>query len=430
MANLRLSVSEFNQLAADVIKQNFPAELELSGEVSQATLASSGHFYFSLKDAKANISCAMFRSQIPNPGLLPKTGDHVICTGSAGIYTRDGRFQFYARKITDAGEGDLWRKFEALKRELSALGYFKEEAKKPLPFLPKRIGVVTSLSGAAIRDIINVSTRRFPGISLQIISARVQGEGAAEEIARAINLFNALGQVDLLIVGRGGGSQEDLWAFNERVVADAIYASHIPIISAVGHETDFSIADFTADLRAPTPSAAAELALPLRADLERQIEDGQVRLLRALKHIFRYQAERYIKSRDSLARAFLRRLELEEQHLDRLLSGAALSSPLHTIRLKTGELDKLQDKLEQSKERYLEKHSLRLKALAEKLSLLNPFSILERGYSVTLDERGEVVTTVANLQEGARLMVKLKDGSVTTEVSEVYLTDMAQVEEV
>lgn len=419
MAIPRLSVSEFNQLAADVIKQNFPPELELSGEVSQATLASSGHFYFSLKDSKANISCAMFRSQIPNSRLLPKTGDHVICSGSAGIYTRDGRFQFYARKITDAGEGDLWRKFEALKRELSTLGYFKEENKKPLPFLPKCIGVVTSLSGAAIRDIINVSTRRFPGIRIQIISARVQGEGAAEEIARGIEIFNALNQVDLLIVGRGGGSQEDLWAFNERVVADAIHASRIPIISAVGHETDFSIADFTADLRASTPSAAAELALPLRAELEKQIQNGQERLLRALKHIYRYQHDRYVKCRDGLQRAFLRCLELEEQHLDRLLSGAALSSPLHTIRLKSRELEKLQDGFASGIERYIEKHSLRLKTLEGKLTLLNPFGILERGYSVALDEQGEVVTTVAKLQTNSKLMIRFRDGSVKTQVTEI-----------
>ena len=264
----------------------------LQGEVSNVTLQSSGHLYFSLKDAQSQIAAVMFRGEVSRLRQVPKEGDQVVVKGALNIYPPKGSYQIVVRELSFAGLGDLLLKLEELKTKLRLKGWFSPEHKKPLPRFPKRIGVVTSPTGAAIQDILNVLSRRFSGFSLILYPVKVQGEGAAQEIAQAIAQFNKYSLVDVMIVGRGGGSIEDLWAFNEEIVAEAIFNSQIPIISAVGHETDHCIADYVADVRAPTPSAAAEMVIAEKAQQLHYLEQTRRRLDQSLAHMLRHQRQR------------------------------------------------------------------------------------------------------------------------------------------
>ncbi|NLI52737.1 MAG: exodeoxyribonuclease VII large subunit, partial [Clostridiales bacterium] len=256
-------VGELNEYVSTLLSSDPNlAQLRVSGEISGFKRHSSGHLYFSLKDESALVRCVMFRQQAMRLNFQPQDGMQVLLYGRAALYEKDGSFQLYANYLKKSGEGELYLRFLALKQELEERGWFDAARKRPIPFLPRRVGVVTSGTGAAVQDIINIIRRRFPRMPIVLASVRVQGQGAAEEIADAIRKMNEAEAADVLIVGRGGGSMEDLWAFNEPAVAEAIVQSRIPVVSAVGHETDFTIADFAADLRAPTPSAAAELAVP------------------------------------------------------------------------------------------------------------------------------------------------------------------------
>ena len=268
-----VSVTQLNEyvrrtLASDPMLRG----LSLRGEISNFKRHTSGHLYFSLKDENARIACVMFRQHAFGLRMQPRDGMRVVLDGAVSLYAQGGQYQFYAESMRPDGVGDLYLRFEQLKAELEREGLFDPSLKKPLPLLPRTVGVVTSPTGAAVRDIVSVSSRRNPGVHLLLCPASVQGDSAAGEIVRAIKTLDRLPEVDVIIVGRGGGSIEELWAFNEEAVARAIFACRTPVVSAVGHETDFTIADFVADLRAPTPSAAAERAVPVRDDLLAEVE--------------------------------------------------------------------------------------------------------------------------------------------------------------
>ncbi len=419
MSVYRLTVSQLNALASEILSQAPLADCELLGEISAATLAASGHFYFTLKDAMASVSCVMFRQDFSRVAQRPQVGDQVILRGRAGLYQRDGRFQFYAQDLQLSGQGSLWQQFAALKAELEAKGYFAPEHKQQLPFLPRIIGIVTSSKGAAVHDIITVSQRRFPGIKLQLIPVAVQGPGSAQDIARAIKIFNHLNQADLLIVGRGGGSQEDLWSFNERPVADAIYQSKIPIISAVGHETDFSIADFVADLRAPTPSAAAELAVPVKAELIAHIQALKQALDRGLIQEVANSRLRDQAANRRLYRAWNQRLAEENQALDALVNRPVLQSPLQSIKLRRQELLSLTRDLWRAEENAREDCKRQIQDLSGKLELLNPYHILQRGYTAVLDQEGKILSRLSQVQKGSMVHIRFIDGEALAEITDL-----------
>lgn len=285
-----LTVSQLTNAIKLQLEATFPS-VWLQGEISNCKLQSSGHLYFSLKDPQAQIGAVMFRTDVASLQLPPKDGDRVIVRGEINVYPPSGKYQIIVRELRQVGLGELLLRLEELKRKLHAKGWFKSDHKKPLPKFPRRIGVVTSPTGAAIQDILNILTRRFAGFHLILNPVRVQGEGAAQEIAKAIAQFNQYDLVDVMIVGRGGGSIEDLWAFNEEIVADAIYNSRIPIISAVGHETDHCIADYVADVRAPTPSAAAEIVIAEKTQQLTHLSQVQRRMQQTMQHIIRQRRE-------------------------------------------------------------------------------------------------------------------------------------------
>jgi exodeoxyribonuclease VII large subunit len=285
-----LSVAEFTQEIKIYLESAFPM-VWIQGEVSNCKLHSSGHLYLSLKDNFAQIAAVMYRTEASRLKTLPKDGDQIIVRGELNIYVQGGKYQLILKELRLAGLGELLQRLEDLKIKLNKKGYFKKEHKKPIPKMPKRIGVVTSPTGAAIHDMLHILTRRFSGFHLILNPVKVQGEGAAQEIAQAIQQFNKYDLADVLIVGRGGGSIEDLWAFNEEIVADAIYHSEIPIISAVGHETDHCIADYVADLRAPTPSAAAELVMAEKDHQLKHLAQIQHRMQQTLRHLIRHQKQ-------------------------------------------------------------------------------------------------------------------------------------------
>lgn len=285
-----LTVSQLTNAIKLQLEATFPS-VWLQGEISNCKLQSSGHLYFSLKDPQAQISAIMFRADASTMQLPPKDGDRVIVRGEINVYPPSGKYQIIVRELRQVGLGELLLRLEELKRKLHAKGWFKSDHKKPLPKFPRRIGVVTSPTGAAIQDILNILTRRFAGFHLILNPVRVQGEGAAQEIAKAIAQFNQYDLVDVMIVGRGGGSIEDLWAFNEEIVAEAIFNSRIPIISAVGHETDHCIADYVADVRAPTPSAAAEIVIAEKTHQLTHLSQVQRRMQQTMQHLIRQRRE-------------------------------------------------------------------------------------------------------------------------------------------
>jgi len=366
-----LTVSELTRDIKEVLENIF-SEVFVEGEISNLRQPASGHLYFSLKDDKSCLRCVMFRSSGVRLKFVPGDGMKVIAKGRIGVYERDGQYQLYVDSLDPKGKGALQEAFEQLKEKLSKEGLFDESRKRPLPFIPKAIGVVTSATGAVIRDILHVLDRRFPGHRVIINPVRVQGEEAKGEIALAIEEFNSLGNVDVIIVARGGGSLEDLWCFNEEIVARAIYNSKIPVISAVGHETDYTIADFVADKRAPTPSAAAEIVMPSKEELREKIESLLLALWRGLSDIVPENLQRI----DDLVQALLRALEGR-----------------------------------------LSMEDLRLKSLFERLEGLNPLAILKRGYSVTsIADTGEVVFSSKSVSSGIKIRTKLAEGEFISKV--------------
>lgn len=393
-----LSVGQLNEyvrrsLAADPMLKR----VKLRGEISNFKRHTSGHLYFSLKDEEARIACVMFRSSADSLRLRPMDGMRVVLGGQVGLYARDGQYQFYADTMREDGVGQLYVRFEALKRRLEAEGLFDASRKRPLPLLPRTVGVVTSPTGAAVRDIVHVTTRRNPLIHLLLYPARVQGEGAAEEIVRGIQTLAAQPEVDVLIVGRGGGSIEELWAFNEETVARAIADCPVPVVSAVGHETDFTIADFVSDLRAATPSAAAEHVVQQIDGLASALEGQQRRLRNAARQ------------RLFAASVLLGRLQnrLENRH------------PARALQSEAQRLRHLRQRLGWQTERRLRDACLRVKGLGERLRALSPDATLARGFAyITVD--GAPALSARTLMDGQRFAVRMRDGRVDATADRVW----------
>lgn len=407
-----LSVSDFNRLASACIDASPLQNCRVEGEISAPKRYPSGHFYFTLKDEKASVSCVMWRGDVQAQQKLPQEGAHVLCLGRAGIYERDGRFQLYVKRFQPLGEGDLWQRFEALKKELEGLGWFDQKLKKKLPRLPRTIGVVTSSSGAVIHDIVNVLRRRFPGFSLRLINTKVQGAGAAEEISRGIKLFNILQAADVLIVGRGGGSLEDLWCFNERIVAEAVHESKIPIISAVGHESDFSICDFCADLRAPTPSAAAELVLPEKSVLIEGLKGDEQKLKKSMLQRLMLAGQRQSSLRRALVFALEKRFREESLALDALSRRSVLTQPLAFLTPRRTEITHLRQRLEQCVSSLLLREKQRSSFREQSLEHLSPWKLLARGYAAVETEDGRLLSSVHDMHVPMKLCLRMQDGRV------------------
>lgn len=368
--------------------------LMVRGELSNYKMYPSGHHYFTLKDGDGALRCVMFRGDAQSLRFRPENGMQVIATGRVSVFPRDGQYQMYCARLTPEGVGDLHLAFEQLKEKLSREGLFDPSHKKPLPRFPDRIALVTSPAGAAVRDMVRILGARWPMAQVCILPVRVQGEGAAEEIAAAIQWANWKGVADLLITGRGGGSAEDLWAFNEEVVARAIYASEIPVIAAVGHEPDVTIADFVADLRAATPSNAAELAVP-----------DQNEVMGVL-----------FSQKSRMAGGAVRKLEKYRQDLNRLSASRMMTSPAAYFQEKRLLLDYQGSRLGRSLERNVAGQKERLAKVAAALDAMSPLKVLARGYAIAQREDGHVVSSVNDVVEGDLLRITLTDGRLECRV--------------
>ncbi len=387
-----LTVSDITRRIKQSLETSFP-RIWIQGEISNFKQHTSGHLYFTLKDEGAQISAVVWRSRVAALPLLPEDGMKVIARGSITVYPPRGNYQIDCDQIQPVGVGELQLAFERLKKKLADEGLFDPAHKKPIPEYPERIGVVTSVTGAALHDIRSVLARRFPAVGLVVIPVRVQGAGAAEEIASAIADMNEYGEVDVLIVGRGGGSLEDLWPFNEEIVARAIYRSTIPVISAVGHEIDFSIADFVADLRAPTPSAAAELAVKDRSEL--------IEVVRNMWYTIRRAVEDQVGTlRDSVK-------SLAVSH--------ALNRPKDLLRESSQRADELERGLVTAFTHSLTMARERHHSLHSRLQALSPPAVLARGYTI-VRKAGDVVTSARNLASGDPATIQFHDGEVKTRV--------------
>lgn len=372
------------------------ARISVRGEVSNCKYHTSGHIYFSLKDSAGAIACVMFAGQRKGLAFAMKNGDTVVVNGSISVYERDGRYQLYAREIRREGAGDLYEKFLALRQELEEMGMFSPEYKQSIPRYIRRLGVVTAPTGAAIQDIRNITARRNPYVEIILYPALVQGEGAKESIVRGIRALDDFG-VDVMIVGRGGGSMEDLWAFNEEVVARAIFECNTPVISAVGHETDVTIADYVADLRAPTPSAAAELAVFSYEDFQNQMENVRKRL-------------GYLMDG---------RLEWERQRLVQWKTRFQYLSPEYTIRERRMLLMKSEEDLERLMKQKLSDTRYRLGLYIERMKGLSPLDKLNQGFSYVEDSSQRAVTSISQVKAGDSLRIRVRDGNICARVGEI-----------
>ena len=382
------------------IKNKLDADINLSsvcvrGEISNFKHHYSGHMYMSLKDETGSVKAVMFRSNAASLKFGLKDGMNVLAVGRVSVYERDGAYQLYIDTIIPDGIGQLYAAYEQLKKELESNGYFDDAHKKDIPNYPQTIGVVTASTGAAVRDIINVIKRRYPVCDIKIYPAQVQGIGAKASICEGIEYFNSNSLADVLIVGRGGGSIEDLWAFNEREVAMAIYNSRIPVISAVGHETDFTIADFVADRRAPTPSAAAEIATPDISELKSFLTSCNTRLVSSLGSL----------------------VKIKSEGLMHLTNSRVLKDPLYIIASKVQYLDDCMSDLKDAYERYIEKVSSKLSNASYKLGALNPVNVLSRGYSVA-EKDGKIIRKTADANPGDEFILKVSDGQLECKIKE------------
>ena len=391
------SVSDINRYLKSLIAGELPLQQMLvRGEISNFKQYPSGHCYFTLKDNASALKCVMFRSYAQHLRFLPTNGLQVIAGGSISVYERDGVYQLYVESLAPEGTGDIALAFEQLKAKFMAEGLFNEEYKKPLPKFPKKIGVVTSSAGAVLRDIYRVVSQRWPMVQLVLYPVQVQGEGAAEQIAEAIAFFNACYSVDTMIVGRGGGSMEDLQAFNAEQVVRAIFASRIPVISAVGHETDFTLSDFVSDRRAATPSQAAELAVPDRQELKRYLAILSGKLRQSAQNAI---AERRAK-------------------LQSLVGRPALRIPQKLLSSRRQRLDMAALRLSQVKESAMKEKQHRLAVVMEKLDMLSPVQVLRRGYGI-VEQDEKILTSIKDADVGAHIEVRLKDGALTAVVEAI-----------
>ena len=387
-ADMAITVSDLNKYMKEKIAEDeYLNNILIKGEISNFKNHYTGHMYFTLKDEKSLIKCIMFKSYATKLTFMPKDGMKVMILGSVSVFERDGVYQIYARAMEEDGLGDLYTKYQELKKRLEQQGLFEEEHKMKIPMMPRVIGVLTSQTGSVIRDIINVSTRRNPNVYIRLLPVPVQGEGAAEKISNGIEYMNKNKLADVLILARGGGSLEDLWPFNEEIVAHSIYNSEIPIISAVGHETDFTIADFVADLRAPTPSAAAELAVPDIYEVKRKIETYQ----------------------DRLRNSLIKKLELMNLRYEKCMSSSVFKEPLRKINDNYIKLDNCIKKIENSIKVKHEKEKTKYIELIAKLDALSPLKTLYRGYSIT-EKNNKVIKSKEELKTNDLIEIRFIDG--------------------
>lgn len=464
--SLILTVSQLNQAIKFLIEKQFRS-IQVKGEISNLRRQSSGHIYFSIKDTNSQISCVMFRLDTLQLKKLPKDGDEVIVSGEINVYLPRGNYQIVVRRIDYQGLGELLLQFQALKETLKARGWFDAKHKQALPSYPKKIGVITSPTGAVIQDILNVLNRRHESFSLLLNPVKVQGQGAALEIAQAIKQMNEHHLCDILIIGRGGGSIEDLWAFNEEIVAKQIFESKIPIITAIGHETDVTIADLVADLRAPTPSAAAEIVIQEKQALVEYLEDRHQALSQTLKHLLRQYQSRlqgvlkhplfispyyllgmYCQSLDekkqSLDRSIHKYLEFAFHKVESFSKQNAVLNPKNQIALKQKTLKEIQHGIQISFRRELssqrqeinETHRLlniamdstlrqrkqQFQRLIAHLASIDPKQLLKKGYSILFDEKkNSAIVSVKQLKKNQNLIIALADGNAKAQVNEINI---------
>lgn len=409
------SVAELTRQIRTLIEGNL-SSVCLQGELSNVRQPPSGHCYFTLKDEAAQIRGVIWRSGMQGLPFVPRDGMLVQAYGSLTVYERDGSYQIVVRRMEESGKGSLQAAFEALKKKLAAEGLFEVDRKRKLPLLPRHIGVVTSPTGAAIRDILNVLKRRFPNLHVVIAPARVQGEGAAREIAEAIDLLNRRGGIDVMIVGRGGGSLEDLWCFNEEIVARAIARSDIPIISAVGHETDFTICDFVADVRAPTPSAAAEIVVGRKDQFLASLRQQSGVMARLLRHsLLEAKARFNAASRSYVFREPGNAARVYRQKLARL-GGQMRHALERQYRQGQQQADDLSGRMTHSLKMVFSMRVQQARSLERQLAAYNPLAVLKRGYSITLKPDGRAVRSARDVKPGERILTRVGNGEFKSEV--------------
>ena len=390
------SVGQINRYIKNLLENDFILNsLLVQGEISNFKAHSSGHWYFTLKDAQGAISCVIFRQDAAQILFEPENGMQVILAGHVSLYEKTGQYQLYGEFLQPVGMGALQIAFEQTKEKLAAEGLFDPDFKRELPEHVETIAVITSPTGAAVRDIIQIAKRRDPRVKIALFPTLVQGESAAEDIVKSLKLANSWGKADVIILGRGGGSMEDLWAFNEEIVARAIFASEVPVISAVGHETDFTIADFVSDMRAPTPSAAAELATEPLDRIKADLEELTNRLDRDVQAV----------------------LTTSKRRLEFLKERPVLKRPLERIQRTQMYLEEKERLLLRETLRKLEKDKQKLTAAEARLEAVSPFSIMQRGYALLMDEKGKPVTTAEAAAVGQAVQVRMKDGILQAEVT-------------
>jgi exodeoxyribonuclease VII large subunit len=408
-----LSVSELTRSIRGTLETKFRA-VWVQGEMSNYKLHPSGHQYFTLKDQRAQISCVIWRDAIAPPRQPLVDGTQVQVYGTVTVFEARGQYQLNVQILQPRGVGLLQAKFEVLKRKLEAEGLFAQERKRPLPKFPRRIGIVTSPSGAAIRDMLNVLRRRAPWLQILINPVRVQGTGAAQEIAVAIRELGLpnerFASLDLIVITRGGGNIEDLWEFNEEIVARAIFNSTLPVVSAVGHEIDFTICDFVADLRAPTPSAAAELIVPDTIDLQRRIDGCARTFSRQLLNRMRDAQQRLDHSREILQRCLAHKVDSYKRSLLHITRALQARSPARELMMRRNRLADLHRRLVACPERLLETARRRFQHMEEILRVLGPDATLRRGYSITMNERGKIIRTIGTVRPRMKIRTRVSDG--------------------
>ena len=391
---MAISVTELNSYIKNKIADDeYLNNVLIKGEISNFKNHYTGHMYFTLKDENSLIKCVMFKTYAQKLGFMPKDGMKVFVLGGVSVFERDGVYQIYVKAMQEDGVGILYKKYEELKQRLEEEGYFAEEHKQKIPQMPKVIGVLTSQTGSVIRDIINVSTRRNPNVNIRLFPVPVQGEGAAEKIAYGIKFMNKNKLADVLILARGGGSLEDLWPFNEEIVAHAIYNSEIPVISAVGHETDFSISDFVADLRAPTPSAAAELAVPDIYEVKQKINTYQNRLRLTL----------------------IKKVEIMKLRYEKCMSCRVFKEPLRNINDNYLKIDAYIKRLENTIKTKQKEEKTKYIELVSKLDTLSPLKTLTRGYSL-VEQDNKIIKNSKDLKTGDKVNIRFADGEKQAEI--------------
>ena len=434
-----LTVSELNHQARHLLESSF-MQVWVEGELSGFSRPSSGHWYFSLKDQKCQIRCAMFRGANQRIRTLPREGDQIRIRGKVTLYENRGDFQIIVEHLEPAGLGALQQAFEALKARLQSEGLFDPARKKPIPATPRHIGVITSPTGAAIHDILTVLKRRCPAIPITLYPTAVQGQAATADIVQAIDRAQRHGLADVLIIGRGGGSLEDLWCFNEEAVARAIAACPIPTVSAVGHEVDVTIADFVADLRAPTPSAAAEKISPDQQDWLRRLAEQQGRLGQSARRLLQRlhnqlghlsarlrdprrelleKAQRMDELELRLNKAIRDRLDQQKQKTDYLIQRMSAQSPRRTLKTVKEQTQRLEERLTLAPRHQLRQKDERLQHIAQTLHVVSPLATLGRGYAIVKDDNDRIVRKAGDLETGSQITARLGHGSVSARVTEI-----------